>query len=574
MREFYLVVLGVILSFSALSQPFTSISNPFPAMARGAQSFADLDNDQDLDLIVCGQDNTFSPMAKVFVNNTGIFTEVTTSIRGLYNSAMSVADYDHDGYMDFIITGQDFQGNVTRLYKNLGGMQFQLADSTMYAAGADGDVAFGDYDNDGYSDIVLSGNWNSKLYHNNGDGSFSEADANLPALNSPSVAWGDYDNDGDSDLLMVGDDGSITTYIMTNVNGTFVRLEGVPIEGAVGGSARWGDTDMDGYLDILITGKDWSLAPVSYIYHNNSDDTFSNANVGLVGTALGPADFIDYDNDGDPDIMLSGQNAGCGNSSTILYENDGIGGYSQFTTLNFVERAASAWGDYDNDGDIDLLLSGVSGSATRYFYRNDLLTSAFQVNTPPSVPVITDIFTWQDYGIINWNRSVDQQTPELAITYNMRIGTTPGSIDIMSPLSDPHTGVRYQPLPGNMGSNIYGVFKNLQPGTYYFSLQAIDQSFAASTFSEEQTFIILPTKVTDVEQSGRIINIANYNGNLVITSDLDKADITLIAIDGKVIASGKICAGKATLQTPGNSQGLYLLRLVTSESNNTVKVCF
>ncbi|MGE5316784.1 MAG: T9SS type A sorting domain-containing protein, partial [Chloroflexota bacterium] len=444
---------------------------------------------------------------------------------------------------------------------NLGALQFQLSDSTLYAAGADGDVAFGDYDNDGFADIVLSGNWNSKLYHNNTDGTFTEVfEAGLPALNSPSLAWGDYDNDGDSDLLMVGDDGSITTYVMTNSGGNFTRLETL-MEGAVGGSARWGDCDLDGYLDILITGKDWSLAPVSYIYHNNSDDTFSNANSGLVGTALGPADWIDYDNDGDLDIMLSGQNAGCGNSSTILYENDGIGGYTQFTTLNFVERGASAWGDYDNDGDIDLVLTGISGTATRYFYENDLLAGTFQINTPPAVPVITDIFTWQDYGIINWNRSTDQQSPELAITYNMRIGTTPGGIEILSPLSDPLTGTRYQPSSGNMGSNIFCVFKNLQPGTYYFSLQAVDQSFAASVFSEEQNFTILPTSLSGNPNIGPNITIRAESGVLIINSDLDNSELSLINMSGIVIERSTQNSGTAFLKTAQLAKGLYILQI-------------
>jgi len=298
MKKFLVVTLFLIAAGCTFAQPFNQISNPFPGMARGATSFADLDNDNDLDLIMCGQDNTFSPIGVVYINNNGEFTLSGSTFKGLYNSAMSLADYDHDGLIDFIITGQDFSGNATRLYHNTGALRFELTDSTLYAAGADGDVAFGDYDNDGYADIVLSGNWNTKLYHNNGNGGFTEVTSNLPAMNSPSVAWGDYDNDGDLDLLMVGDDGSVTTYIMNNEEGVFTQVN-IQLDGAIGGSARWGDYDLDGYLDILITGKDWSLLPVSFIYHNDSDNSFSNAYAGLIGTALGPADWIDFDNDGD-----------------------------------------------------------------------------------------------------------------------------------------------------------------------------------------------------------------------------------------------------------------------------------
>lgn len=573
MVKIYTSVILILLAVTASAQPFTSITNPFPGMGRGAVAFVDLDNDTDLDLIMSGQDNTFSPMGVVYVNTNGEFSQATTTIRSLYNSALSVADYDHDGLMDFIITGQDFSGNATRLYRNLGSMQFQLADSTLYAAGADGDVAFGDYDNDGYVDIVLSGSWNSKLYHNNTDGTFTEVPAGLPAMNSPSIAWGDYDNDGDLDLLMVGDDGSVTTYVLNNVDGVFISVNAV-IEGAIGGSARWGDYDLDGLIDIMITGKDASLLPVSYLYHNDGDDVFSNSNAGLVGTALGPADWIDFDNDGDPDIMLSGQNAGCGNSSTILYINDGIGGYSQLQTLNFVERAASAWGDYDNDGDSDVLLTGISGTATRYFYRNDLVMGTYQDNTPPSVPQITDVFTWMDYVIVNWERSTDQQSPQAAISYNMRLGTTPGGIEILAPSSDVVTGLRYQPAQGNMGSNTFGIIRNLQPGTYYFSLQAIDQSFAASPFTEEQSFIILPTATNEVSTGNPLIQVTREGSNLTIHSDLPEARLVIFSLTGNEVRQSQISGGNCSVNMNGIPAGMYILKLVTQQGSYSRKIVY
>lgn len=560
MKKLLVITLFLIAAVCTFAQPFNQISNPFPGMGRGATSFADLDNDNDLDLLMCGQDNTFSPIGLIYINNNGEFTLSETTFTGLYNCGMSLADYDHDGLIDFIITGQDFSGNATRLYRNVGSMRFQLTDSTLYAAGADGDVAFGDYDNDGYADIVLSGNWNTKLYHNNGTGTFTEVTTNLPAMNSPSVAWGDYDNDGDLDLLMVGDDGSVTTYIMNNEGGVFTQVN-VQLDGAIGGSARWGDYDLDGYLDILITGKDWSLLPVSFIYHNDSDNSFSNAYAGLVGTALGPADWIDFDNDGDLDIMLSGQNAGCGNSSTILYVNDGIGGYSQFANLAFVERGASAWGDYDNDGDSDLLLTGISGTATRYFYKNDLITGAFQQNTSPTVPQVTDIFTWMDYVIVNWNRSTDLQSPPYALSYNLRIGSTPGGIDIVAPGSDVSNGLRYLNAQGNMGSNVFGIIRDLEPGTYYFSLQAIDQSYAASEFSQEQSFIILPTSVSSGLNDEADISVSKAGDYLLVNTNEKTTSLSLFTITGQLIQTGQISDKYATLNISNLKQGLYILRM-------------
>ncbi len=585
----HIVILGaLLLPYNSSSQPFTSVSNPFPGLGRGAVSFVDLDNDGDLDLVMSGQNTAYNPVAKAFENVNGEFAEVVAAnLRGLYNCALSVADYDHDGLFDVIITGQGVGGNATHLYRNTGSLQFQLVDSTLYPAGADGDVAFGDYDNDGYADIVLSGNWSSKLYHNNGNGTFTEIEAGLPAMNSPSVAWGDYDNDGDMDLLMVGDDGSASAYVMTNNGGTFSRLD-VAIEGAIAGTARWGDFDMDGYLDIMFTGKDYNLLAVSYIYRNNSVGSFTNANAGLVGTALGPADWIDYDNDSDLDVMLAGQNSTCGDSFTRLYNNDGIGGYTEVPAgLAFAERSASTWGDYDIDGDIDLLLIGVSGNAVRMFYRNDLITGiGFQQNTHPSVPVITDTYTWEDFVIFNWQRSTDLQTPSPAITYNLRIGTSPGTSDILSPNGNVTTGARYLPAVGNMAANTFAIIRSLQPGTYYYSLQAIDQSFAASPFTEEQSFVILPTSTSRNPIENQGIKVVNEGQNLLISGrSMGKASISIYSMNGMRVYRDILsqCNGAVTSTASQNTMsysvpvgelpnGIYIINIVTESGTFSQKV--
>lgn len=572
-RTSKILIILSLLSATVYSQPFTQVTNPFPAMGRGAAAFADFDNDGDLDLVMAGQDNTYYPMAKMFGNIQGEFSEVTSGIRGLYNSALSVADYDHDGMLDIVITGQGLAGHATHLYRNIGALQFQLTDSTLYAAGADGDVAFGDYDNDGFADIVLSGNWSTKLYHNNGNGSFTEVEAGLPGLNSPSIAWGDCDNDGDQDLLMVGDNGSITSYVLTNDDGEFTPLN-VQMEGALAGSARWGDHNLDGYLDIMITGKDYNLLAVSFIYNNNSDNTFSNSFAGLVGTALGPADWIDYDNDGDLDVMLAGQNSTCGTSYTRLYTNDGIGGYAEFPAgLAFADRSASAWGDYDNDGDSDLFLAGISNIPTRYLYRNDLLTAAYQPNTPPTVPVITDLYTWQDYAIINWARATDLQSPQMSLTYNLRVGSTPGGNDILSPNADAATGNRYMATYGNMGSNTFGIIRGLPAGTYYYGLQTIDQSYAASAFSEEQSFIILPTAVNDQQTDDPILNIRREGASLhVLTNIQGKATISLYSMTGVRLFNSSFTSGEITIPTDDISEGIYLVSILTAEGCFTRKI--
>jgi len=562
--KIYILILLLLSGIStSLAQPFVPVSSGLPPIGRSAVAFADFDNDHDLDLVMSGLDENAQPLGKIFLNVQGVFTETSSGISGLYNCAIALADYDLDGFIDVLMTGRDLNGNATRLYHNLGDGTFGLTDIVFNAGGSDGDIAWGDYDNDAYPDLVISGNWDTRLYHNNGDGSFAEVAAGLTIMNTPSLDWGDCDNDGDPDLLMVGDAGSVAeTFIYLNENGIFSRLE-VPVEGAVGGTASWGDFDNDGNQDILISGKDVSLVPVSYVYRNNGDKTFSFANAGLVGTALGPADWIDYDNDGDADIMLAGENAGCGNASTRLYNNNGVGGFDEFPAgLPFVERASSTWGDFDNDGDYDLLLTGLSGDPVSILYRNDLQTSTFQQNTPPGVPGDLYSYVSGDYAVVSWSRVNDLQSPQMAIGYNVMVGTESGGIDVVSPQADIETGARYTAGPGNTGSNDFMVFRSLEPGDYFFRIQAIDQAFEGSSFSEEGVFTVLPTGT--IRENIKKIRIFTTGPVLRITSLPETgAEALIFSMNGSTIWSGSLTGNEFSLSLEAFQSGIYLVRVIT-----------
>ncbi len=572
MNKLYSSFLVLIISFSiSNAQPFVEAFSGIPGIGRSAVAYADFDNDNDLDLVVIGMDINAEAFGEIYLNESGSFVEIESGITGLYNSALALADFDLDGYMDIAMTGQDLNGSATRLYRNLGSGTFELIDAGFYNAGADGDLAWGDFNNDGFPDLVISGGWNTKLYHNNSDGTFSETEQGLTIMNSPSLNWGDCDNDGDLDLLMVGDAGSVAeTFVYLNNQGTFTRLD-VPVEGAVGGSARWGDFDNDGKLDILITGKDASLTPVSYVYQNNGANSFRFANAGLIGTALGPSDWIDYDNDGDLDIMLSGQNAGCGNASTRLYTNNGAGSFDEYPAgLTFAERSSSAWGDFDNDGDYDLLLTGLAGIPVTKLYINELTSGAYQANTVPAVPTGLSTYVSGDYAVVSWSRADDQQSPQMAISYNVMVGSQPGGIDIVSPQSDILNGKRYTSNAGNAGNNDFVIFRYLDPGDYYFRVQSVDQACAGSGFSEEVSFAVLNTGVQIIDAEN--IKACFSDDRLVISGiGASKAEIAVSSMSGSLLYNGMIEGGYISLPVSNYPPGVYLINILENGKTHRLK---
>lgn len=562
MKRFFLIpVLSLMLLSQGWAQPFTRLNTTLVQVSRGAVVFADFDNDNDLDLFIAGQNSSYEPVAKLYLNQEGIFTEAECGIEGMYNCAAAVADYDGDGFMDIVITGEHFNGMATRLYRNTGNGQFEPVDAGFFAAGADGDLAWADYNNDGYPDLLISGSWQTKLYKNNGNGTFSHIETGLPGMNSPSVSWGDFNNDGFPDLLLAGDAGSVAdAFVYINHRGNFSLLD-QQIEGAVGGAARWGDFDNDGLPDILISGKDFYLTPVAYVYRNNGDNTFSFINAGLTGTALGPADWIDFNNDGSLDIMLAGQNSGCGNVATRLYRNNGNGTFTELPAgLAYAEKAASAWGDFDNDGDYDLVLTGLSGNNITHLYRNDLLSGNFQPNTPPSVPEGFYTYVSDDYALISWEPATDAQSPATSLTYNIMVGTEPGGVDVISPMASPETGRRYVPEAGNCGLGNFTELRNLQPGTYYYRVQAIDQAYAGSEFSEEGSFTILATAAKSAGHAQ--LRYRTENDVLYVsTAGAGTGSYAIYDLQGRRATSGTSEGSELKISLKGLSPGFYLLQL-------------
>ncbi len=235
------------------------------------------------------------------------------------------------------------------------------------------DVAWGDYDNDGDLDILLTGGSIpggrlSEVYRNDGNDTFTDINAGLVGVEYNSVAWGDYDNDGDLDILLAGSNvaGNYLSEVYRNDgNDTFTAINaGLP--GICDGSVAWGDYDNDGDQDILLaTGLPYGVY-ISRIYRNDGNDTFTDIDAGLQGVGFCSVAWGDYDNDGDLDILLAGiYYDGSWHTISKVYRNDGD---DTFTDINAglvgVTNCSVAWGDYDNDGDLDILLSGYGSSPT------------------------------------------------------------------------------------------------------------------------------------------------------------------------------------------------------------------
>ncbi|MDB6019791.1 MAG: Fibronectin type domain protein, partial [Pedosphaera sp.] len=299
------------------------------------------------------------------------FTNVIGS--GLTNRSGIVAwgDYDNDGKLDLLFNGWNGSSNVCQLWHNNGNDTFSLNTA---AAGlpalVDSAIAWGDYDNDGWLDFVVVGQSNgvrfAQVWRNIGNNTFTNINAGITGVAFGSVAWGDYNNDGRLDLALCGHDG--TNYVAqvwrNNGNGTFSNLNaGLPP--LRDGCIRWADYDGDGFADLLLSGQSNGV-PVCQIWRNVGNGTFTNINAGLTGVWRSAVAWGDYDNDGKLDVLLSGASAneaqgGPTNAVCQIWRNVGNGVFTNINAgLPGVFSGSVAWGDYENSGKPAVFLTGIT----------------------------------------------------------------------------------------------------------------------------------------------------------------------------------------------------------------------
>jgi hypothetical protein len=234
-------------------------------------------------------------------------------------------------------------------------------------SGGRGTAVF-DYDNDGWLDIAITSAYGgSNLYHNNGDGTFTDVsvDSGLDsATNTFAIIAGDYNNDGFTDLYItragfyVGE-GQL---FRNNGDGTFTdvtKQAGLDTVWGPAFTASWVDYDGDGLLDLFVAnnlGGLFERKTPNRLFHNNGNGTFTEvteeAGLRTIWPTIGGA-WGDYDNDGRMDLFLSN---GLGRSQ--LFHNNGDGTFSDVsdaagvTAMGFGSPAF--WWDYDNDGWMDI----------------------------------------------------------------------------------------------------------------------------------------------------------------------------------------------------------------------------
>lgn len=454
----------VLLSIGAQAQQFSNVFsvNLPDSVSKAKVEWVDLNNDGWLDVFVLAETTSGENFFISYKSNpeSGPKNPVAQA-SGFRNATYRLADFDWDGDIDVIVSGMFSNAPRTSFFENQGDFKFGEQSSIPVAGSV---IHFADLNSNGNPELVLSG-------HENGESFFRIYQFGITwklmhdslKIEAASIQIFDFDGDSDNDIFVSGKESTNNvSKFLYNQGGLYFKSVSVTKGGK--GSTSIGDLNHDGRLDIFLTGVNTSGENVSIHYLNE-------------GNSFGPKDTLtalsnsipflaDFNSDGKCDIHVLGNHVAGDTLNTIALRD------SVALILNKNKLHHQAFGDYDRDGDLDLVQVVKNSSVLKLItWRNDPLAS----NRGPSAPMGSFGFTIFNKLFVYWNRAMHDRTPSEAITYDVMLQSA--NEEILVGEFDSFKNKRLTVSHGNTGTRNYLILKPRAVAPFTYAVQSIDNSF-------------------------------------------------------------------------------------------------
>jgi PKD repeat protein len=418
------------------AQIFEAQQSYFPDLAWGCIETADFDLDGDLDILISGRDAQNQAVTKLFSNDAGEFTEKNTGIENVMLSSAAWADLNGDKYPDLIISGRNNNGqNVCIIYRNSRNGTFVKMDGKLPGVSS-GSIAVSDFDQDGLVDILVTGRTETsaitKLFKNQGLFNFKETTFEFTGVYNSSSAFADFDNDGFQDIVISGESGmNRYTKLYRNQKGIFTEMD-AKLPQLSNSSLVCVDLDGDKFVDLIITGIDVYGNEKTTILSNDGDFKFSDpyksrgfiqADYILPDIAYGSVSVADLDGDNDLDLILTGKSKV---KIASVFLNEGKFNFKKNeNSLTGVYHSSTAVLDYNGDKKLDILYIGLDEEKKlRSFLLQNKGTPENVIKEPKKESLIKPSFTFSLVPIGNPTvfKNETKTQAEKTITFNWNFG--------------------------------------------------------------------------------------------------------------------------------------------------------
>ena len=574
----------------------------------------------------------------------GTFKKLDSPFDVVYYACPTWFDYNNDGLMDLFVPGvksmdyeNDLDDVVAYLYENKGigpdgkyvfeevnqaTPESNLMGISPIYGSLDGGrsrhyVSVGDYDKDGYLDLVIAGlddyedtdgitDENGKpvvhhdrrvlyLYKNNKGKGFIrqetplDGDKPFTGLSRGSVHFADMDNDGWLDIISSGygpGEGNLRIY-WNNGDGTFSE-NGQYLYGSYDSSCFPCDLNADGWTDIVVTGYSATKgqnAKSFYVYRNKGGRTFEMLDdlfCGFEGVDGATPSFGDVNHDGLPDILTGGH----GESheiTTWLYLNRGdfcfkpCGGWYDTAspwTFDRVTHGNNHLIDFDNDGYLDAWNMGwahsdvCSRECATELYRNTSSDEGAVPNEAPTAPQNLKAVYDQATKMVtfSWDAASDDVTPQEALQYNLYLKKSGSDKFFMTVPADVQTGfIKTGEISGQISTTVYSMYIDDEEATYEWGVQAIDNGKRGGAF----TLSRFDPSVSSVEEY-MLPGVRIYGANGKLHYHVNESTTLTVMDETGTTISHMTVDDSGTIDIP--RCGVYLIKADIGHKTQTFKV--
>ena len=465
MKKILLLSLAVAFFLPTYGQRFSEVASLELSDSLSFQEveWVDADNDSLLDVMLFATNPAGEYIVLSFRNNSAERFESA----GYFNTKMIGAvhyltDLDGDNQVDVVVSGQTDNQSITAVFINKGNFRFESTSITNSSAAL---IRAADFDGDGFRELLLSGRQDATPFLRilkNGPSGWATVHDSIN-VHAHGIEIFNFDSDTDIDFFVSGTDENGTAVSRAYYNRGSLYFTGEDFVPGISGMTTRADLNYDGNFDVLISGEDANGA-----HHFK---TCLNSDAGFVSrdsiTALNGSDIFaaDFDSDGMVDLHTFGVLRNVDTLNIISRQNTS-------DTLTHRNLLAQSFGDYERDGDLDLVQLRKSG----YLYalvllQNESITNNLSPRAPRNA-VAARIF---NRVFLSWNRSGDDHTPVASLTYDVAI-QLPGE-SLMTAEFDQMTGRRLLVTHGNNTTVPYVLIRSSAPGVFYYNIQAVDNAF-------------------------------------------------------------------------------------------------
>ncbi|NDW18837.1 VCBS repeat-containing protein [Dysgonomonas sp. 216] len=573
-------------------------------------------------------DGTFTPLLGIspyapVAEGTEIPSPVGLPLNSM--SCYAAFDYNNDGYTDILVYSDKEWGvdnPFCQLYKNLGpdhDYKFEIVPEAIFRQGAPGQsnelksyqaVATGDYDKDGFTDVLIIGideiSRYVELYKNNGDGTFTavrnvtlknpvfignehiEDYAGFRPMSKGSVVFADLDNDGWLDIISNGyTDGSPEGYepavsgggrmaIYRNMqDGSFEEMTPDDLDIFIyDGEIKVGDFKNNGFLDIFISGEgrgeEDDDRKQAFLLENEGTWEFNvvdHNELGIRGVKETHVVLGDLNNDGLLDVITTGWPTNPdGDKVTCLYYQKSNGAFlldDVYPLLN-ANESGLALGDANGDNTLDVFITGykrnnedkgsVFGGTPAILHINQV-GEGVPANTPPSAPANVAANYADGVLSITWDAADDDISPVEALVYNVYVkNENTGEIFSLIP-ADIATGKLRAIASVHVGTRVLNysmkTTMDLASVKYTIGVQAIDQSYAGGAFATVEMGNGSSINPDEVASANVVVKVVA--DGILVEADSNDA-VVVVDLSGRIVAQGY-----TNKVVPVASQGVYMV---------------